>query len=267
MPEEAPIAQTERSPVPTRSFARPSPGSQGLLSFDLRVRADRLVEWLNLQRRLSGEPVHAVHTVARAVSMLFEQYPALNVRIDAGKPRRRRSLHLLVRTAPEAGGKSPDPLRLALLKNTAGGNVLVLTREVERLSAITGESFFKKLWRFLVGPPRAVESASITALGVPGIQAGPILPAEGCALSVTVGALEERAVVDQGEIVKRWILPVGLSFDLQGIDPGAAHFFCRELKTLLESPRLLETPDQHTGAVAPIDTSTEVELPEPTQNG
>jgi hypothetical protein len=247
-------------------FPRPPSGSQGTLGFDLEVRADRLVEWVNLQRRVSGTPIHALHAVARALSLLLETSPELNLRVEGGAIRRRKPIRLLVQSPPEAGGKTPSALRVALLPDARGMSALALTREVESLAARPGPGLPARLWRLLAGPPNLRESVVISALGVPGIKAAALPPREGCALSVTVGALEECVVMEQGVAQNRWTLPVSLVFDARGWDPGVAHWFCRELKELLESPRALETADQHMGQVTVADTSTEVELPDPTSS-
>ncbi|MDQ3889348.1 MAG: 2-oxo acid dehydrogenase subunit E2 [Actinomycetota bacterium] len=56
---------------------------------------------------------------------------------------------------------------------------------------------------------------------------------------LAVGGIEERAVVDQGEIVVRPLMEMTLSCDHRSVDGAAASEFLRSVKELLEEPALM----------------------------
>ena len=51
-----------------------------------------------------------------------------------------------------------------------------------------------------------------------------------------LGAIEQRPVVEGGEVVARYTLPLSLSIDHRVVDGAEAASFCNELKTSLETP-------------------------------
>ena len=56
---------------------------------------------------------------------------------------------------------------------------------------------------------------------------------------LAVGRLQEKAVVQQGEIVARPMMPLALSFDHRLIDGAMAGAFLGRFKALVENPQQL----------------------------
>jgi pyruvate/2-oxoglutarate dehydrogenase complex dihydrolipoamide acyltransferase (E2) component len=56
---------------------------------------------------------------------------------------------------------------------------------------------------------------------------------------LVTGSLKERPAVVGGELVKRYSLPLSMSFDHRLIDGAEAGMFLAALKELLETPGLL----------------------------
>ena len=55
---------------------------------------------------------------------------------------------------------------------------------------------------------------------------------------LAVGAIDERPVADEGELVVRPMMSMTLTCDHRAVDGSVASEFLRELKTLLEEPGL-----------------------------
>jgi hypothetical protein len=68
-------------------------------------------------------------------------------------------------------------------------------------------------------------------------------------------------------VVTRRVLIMGAAFDARSFEIHEATAVAREIKLILEDPKRLETVDQFSDVLTAADTSTELELPDPTDCG
>lgn len=163
--------------------------------------------------------------VAATARALAEQ-PALNAAIDAGD----RVLFAEVNV-----GVAVDTPRGLTVPVIRGADALPLAQLSGRTRALAAAAREQRL------SPEDLEagSATVSNLGAFGIRAGtPVLnPPE--ALLVFVGALEERVVAHEGEIVVRPMLTLSIAYDHRVADGAAAARLSSRIRELLEDPTSL----------------------------
>ncbi len=95
---------------------------------------------------------------------------------------------------------------------------------------------------FLGTPADPFGSAMVTNVGVFGLTRGwaPFFPLARSGVIVTLGAIEERPVVEDGKIVVGRVLHINGTFDHRIVDGYHAGVIARELRRLFASPELLE---------------------------
>lgn len=201
-----------------------------LVEFDVTVAEQR--------RRDRGGAVSwtgfVVATVARAVAA----HPELNARRAGGRllvfdrvtvrNADRRSAQMITEELRRAKTRpAPEPPRgplsgLALLPSPVRRRLLTLAGRNPAVAA-----------RF--GPPVGVTSLGMFAAG--GGWAIPIAP---LTVTVTVGAVTPRAVVFDGHVVARSMLPLTVTFDHSVVDGGPAARFTATFWSLTESAAALD---------------------------
>lgn len=201
-----------------------------LVEFDVTVAEQR--------RRDRGGAVSwtgfVVATVARAVAA----HPELNARRAGGRllvfdrvtvrNADRRSAQMITEELRRAKTRpAPEPPRgplsgLALLPSPVRRRLLTLAGRNPAVAA-----------RF--GPPVGVTSLGMFAAG--GGWAIPIAP---LTVTVTVGAVTPRAVVFDGHVVARSMLPLTVTFDHSVVDGGPAARFTATFRSLTESAAALD---------------------------
>ncbi|PCH93443.1 MAG: hypothetical protein COB85_07065 [Bacteroidetes bacterium] len=95
------------------------------------------------------------------------------------------------------------------------------------------------IWSPALGAPRdAFGSGMVTSLGMLGIQRGlaPLLPFYPCPIIVAVGRLEDKAVVINGVVEVRTVLPLTMTFDHRLIDGVGAGKMIAAITAYLENP-------------------------------
>lgn len=166
--------------------------------------------------------------VAKMVAQLLAEYPDFNASIEMETMEvvHHPACHLGIATATDDGLLVPvlrDAGQLTILETATQINALVDAARARKLprEALTGSTF------------------TITNFGVFGNSIGtPIInPPEVAILGM--GRIAEKAVVVNGALAVRSVLPLALSFDHRLIDGAAAGAFLRRLRQLLERPQAL----------------------------
>jgi len=166
--------------------------------------------------------------VMKAVVAGLEEYPEINATLDeeAGEIVRKRYYNVGVATATEAG------LMVPVVKNVDEKGTVQLAREtaglVERARS-----------RDISPAEMQGGTFSITNFGaIGGEYATPIINYPEAAI-LGLGAIEERPVVEDGEVVARTTLPLSLTVDHRLIDGAEAAAFVNDVKRYLNNPSLL----------------------------
>jgi pyruvate dehydrogenase E2 component (dihydrolipoamide acetyltransferase) len=159
---------------------------------------------------------------------LLKEFPIFNASLD--EERReiiyKRSYHIGVATA------SPEGLLVPVLRNADRLTLMEITSSLEHL--IEGA---KK--RTLSLPEVSGSTFTLNNVGSFGGSTGtPIINHPEVAI-LAVGRLQDKAVVQQGTVIVRPMMPLALSFDHRLIDGAMAGAFLARFKELVENPQQL----------------------------
>jgi pyruvate dehydrogenase E2 component (dihydrolipoamide acetyltransferase) len=159
---------------------------------------------------------------------LLKEFPIFNASLD--EERReiiyKHSYHIGVATA------SPEGLLVPVLRNADRLTLLEIASNLEQL--IEGA---KK--RTLSLPELSGSTFTLNNVGSFGGSSGtPIINYPEVAI-LAVGRLQDKAVVQQGSVIVRPIMPLALSFDHRLIDGAMAGAFLARFKELVENPNQL----------------------------
>ena len=159
---------------------------------------------------------------------VLKEFPIFNASFD--EERReivyKRSYHIGLATA------APEGLLVPVLRDADRLTLIAIAAELERL--FEGARKRTLLLRELSG-----STFTLNNVGSFGGGSGtPIINHPEVAI-LAVGRLQEKAVVQQGEIVARPMMPLALSFDHRLIDGAMAGAFLGRFKALVENPQQL----------------------------
>jgi pyruvate dehydrogenase E2 component (dihydrolipoamide acetyltransferase) len=159
---------------------------------------------------------------------VLKEFPIFNASMDEEKREIifKRSYHIGVAT------DSPEGLLVPVLRNADHLTLLEIASKLEKL--IEGA---RK--RTLALPELSGSTFTLNNVGSFGGGSGtPIINHPEVAI-LAVGRLQEKAIVQQGTIVARPIMPLALSFDHRLIDGALAGKFLARFKELVENPQQL----------------------------
>jgi 2-oxoisovalerate dehydrogenase E2 component (dihydrolipoyl transacylase) len=166
--------------------------------------------------------------IFKAVASALRQFPNLNSSLDEATQEivRKRYYNLGCAVDTEAG------LVVPVIKDAGQKSILAIGTEIGVLAAKAREG---KL------APEDISGStfSITNMGSAGsLLSFPIINVPDAAI-LGVQAIQERAVVRDGQIVARPMMYLSLSFDHRLVDGAEAARFCKQIVRLLENPDIL----------------------------
>ena len=178
---------------------------------------------------------HGVHLtylplLVKIVVQLLKEFPIFNASLDSERREIifKRFYHIGLAT------DTPDGLLISVVRDADKRTLLDLAREITRLTE-AGRA------RKLTLQESTGSTFTLNNVGSFGGSAGsgvPIInPPEAAILAV--GALRERPVARQGQIIARPTLPLSLSFDHRLIDGAGSSAFLARFQELVERPSLL----------------------------
>src|SRR6266566_2829123 len=159
---------------------------------------------------------------------LLKEFPIFNASLDEESREiiYKRSYHIGVATA------APEGLLVPVLRNADRLTLMEIASNLERL--VEGA---KK--RTLSLPELSGSTFTLNNVGSFGGSSGtPIINHPEVAI-LAVGKLQDKAVVQQGAVIVRPIMPLALSFDHRVIDGAMAGAFLARFKELVENPQQL----------------------------
>jgi pyruvate dehydrogenase E2 component (dihydrolipoamide acetyltransferase) len=159
---------------------------------------------------------------------VLKEFPIFNASLDEEQREiiYKRSYHIGLATA------APEGLLVPVLRDADRLSLLSIASELDRL-------FEGARKRTLL--PRELSGSTFTLNNIGSFGGGsgtPIINHPEVAI-LAVGRLQEKAIVRQGEIVARPIMPLALSFDHRLIDGAMAGAFLSRFKALVENPQQL----------------------------
>jgi pyruvate dehydrogenase E2 component (dihydrolipoamide acetyltransferase) len=252
--------------VSVATWGAPSdPTIYGLLDVD----CGRLLPLLEKWSVESGSRVTLTHAVARALAIALSENPELNAVIRWGRIYERRHVDIFLQVAVVEDGNNPD-LSGCKIEDAHKKNISLLASEVraraqgirrgddqqlkaskKRIGSMPGivmRPLTKLLsWltytvnldaRWFGLPKDTFGSAMVTSVGMFGIRVGfaPLFPPAHCPILVLVGALEDRPVAFDGQVVIRPIVTLTGTFDHRIVDGYHGGVLAKRIKGLLENP-------------------------------
>jgi pyruvate dehydrogenase E2 component (dihydrolipoamide acetyltransferase) len=166
--------------------------------------------------------------VVKAVVAALRQHPILNSQLDEENEEIlvKRYHNIGIAVATDAG------LMVPVVENADGKDMLAIGEEVNELAS-------KARDRSISREEMQGGTFTITNFGaIGGEYATPIVNYPETAI-LGLGALEQRPVVEDGEVVARYTLPLSLSIDHRVVDGADAASFANTLVEYLENPDLL----------------------------
>lgn len=241
------------------------------------IDVSKLEPWLAKKREETGQKLTYTHAVARAMAMTLRMYPGLNCMIRRGAIWQRRDVDVFLQVAvpsEKAGAVQGADLSGAVIRQADTKKIEVIGKELaDKAAKIRARQdpelakiksgiakippfFAKKIMRLLAWlnmdwgldmrftgmPDDPFGSLMVTSLGMHGIRYGyaPLFTNARSLGVVLVGGVYDAAVVRDGQIVIRSILPLSLAADHRVIDGFQASILARETIRLLENPELLD---------------------------
>ena len=241
----------------------------------LEVRSEKLEAWIAAKRAESGEKVTVSHAVARALAMVIEKHRELNALVRFGSLYQRKDIDIFMQIVVEdAENIGKTDLSGIKIKNCEQHDVVALGKLIrERAAKIRAGNdaefnqtkkglaglpgiFIKPVLRFLdflqytlninpkfLGTPGdPFGSAMVTNVGVFGLTVGyaPFFPLARTPIIITLGTIETKPIVEDGQIVIGRVLHVNGTFDHRVVDGYHGGVVAREMKALLENPERLD---------------------------
>ncbi len=238
----------------------------------LEIDATNAMAWLEAMRDKWGVHVTVNHLVVKALAETFRRHPQANAIIRRGRVfvRDHIDISVLVAVRPDnANHLQRADLSSTMIRNADRRDILSIAREVQRGAGAVREHHdpllgrTKAIMRFL--PPSLLRlalegayramydwnvplapiiprdpfgSALVTSVGTfcIGHAFAPIPPFMNIAAILAVGVVEDKAVVRNGEVVVRKILPLSATIDHRVIDGFQGARLSRTLQTILENP-------------------------------
>lgn len=233
----------------------------GALDIDARAMLAKIAH-----ARETGIRLTPTHFVGRALAHALVTVPDLNVQIRGGRVRQRESVDIFFITAVSGGhdlsgvkvvdaghksvaeiatelaarsaklraGNDPEFKRTKQLTDRAPAWIL---RPLLRLSAYLSEDLGLDL-PLLGLHPSPFGSAMVTSVGSFGLPQGfaPLAWMYDVPILVLVGELAERAVVEDGRVVPRTMLPITATIDHRYVDGWHVSHAMRAFREFLEAP-------------------------------
>jgi len=268
----------------------------------MEVRAEKLLAWLETEGERVGTRLSVTHAAARALAIILGRHPDLNGVVRRGGIYLRDSVDLLLQVAipAEDGSLGKTDLSAVVLRGVDGKDIGTIATELrDRAHKVRNgqDKDFKKtkgmldvvpafllrpLLRFIdflqfglnldlswAGMAKdAFGSAMVTSVGMFGIKRGyaPIFPLAHIPILLMVCALEEKPIVENGELAIGTVLNLTASFDHRMVDGFHAGKISAEIRELLENPELLAVASLPSpGDEAPATAAPAEEPPAPTE--
>lgn len=195
--------------------------AEALALRNLRERERPLVEGRGL--RLTYLPF-----IVKALTLVLEKYPILNSRLDTERQEILLHREMNIGFAVD----TPEGLLVPVIRNARRMSILDLAASLQDLARRARE---RKI------SPGELKGGTFTVSNygvLGGLWGTPIInPPEAAILGI--GRIAEEAVVRQGEVVARPMVPLSLTFDHRIIDGATAHRFLNDLIQHIENPDMI----------------------------
>lgn len=243
----------------------------------MHIRAEALEAWIARKRSETGEKITVTHAVVRALGVVIARHPELNSFVRFSALWQRRDIDIFVQVVVEdevnigkadLSGvklKQADRLDVVGISRTLRERAAkIRAKQDEDFERTKGLTAWMPGWmlrlslgfidfvgytlnvdtRALGAPPDPFGSAMVTNVGVFGLTVAyaPFFPYARAPIILTLGAMEDRPVVENGAVVPARVLHLNGTFDHRVVDGYHAGIIAKEIKALLEHPERLDEP-------------------------
>lgn len=215
----------------------------------------------------TGERVNITHFLAKAVAECFRRYPEINAVLRFGRLYPRQTVTLFLQVATDDEGKDLSGITV---REAEKKSLVDIAREINRkcravrdrsdksydqmkglmsmlpgwltglvLDAAGFLQFALNLWSPLLGTPKdPLGSVMITNVGSLGIDCAfaPLVAYSRVPMVLTVGAVGDQVVAENGQAVVRQVLRLGITFDHRLIDGVHAAKMSKYLQAIFAEP-------------------------------
>ena len=236
----------------------------------LTVRMEEALRYIEAYRKKTGRHLTVSHMMGKALGVLLKQVPDANAVIRWNRIYLRNDIRIffqVVAEDPDSGEidlsgvvlREPQDKSLSTIIDEFGGEVksvrdgtdsqLKKSRNMMKAMPYLLVHYVMRFLSFLMftlnlnlsklGIPRdpfgSIMVTNIGSLGLPTALV-PLVPYSRVALLVALGSVEERAVVENGQVVPGKVMDLGCTFDHRILDGGHASKMYRIVKDWLEHP-------------------------------
>ncbi|MCX6107304.1 MAG: 2-oxo acid dehydrogenase subunit E2 [Proteobacteria bacterium] len=215
----------------------------------LELRCEKAMEYIDSLSKSSGQRVTITHFLGKAIAEALRRNPEINSVLRFGKIYSRKNVTLFFQVATDQQGKD---LSGVIVRDAENKTLLQMTTEMNKriasvrdfsdksysqmkslMSLIPGWltgwvldiagfiQYSLNMWSPLLGTPKdPMGSVMITNIGSLGLDLGfaPLVAYSRVPLLITAGAIKQRPVVENGEIVVGTTIPLCVTFDHRIID-------------------------------------------------
>lgn len=241
------------------------------------ITMDRAMDYLRRYREQSGKRLTVTHLVARAVAQCLKETPDANAILRWNRIYLRKRIGIFMQVAMTDEDTGQVDLSGVTLYDVADMDLAAIIEEVERKVVLVrkrqdpalekSRGMFRFVPFLLLGlvlrfiaflsytlnldlralgiPKDGFGSVMITNVGSLGLDTAyaPIVPWSRVPILLALGAVQERAVAEAGQVVVRQVLRISATFDHRFIDGMHAAAMSRTLRAWLEHP------DEHFGPI------------------
>jgi pyruvate/2-oxoglutarate dehydrogenase complex dihydrolipoamide acyltransferase (E2) component len=239
----------------------------------MEVEMTRALDYIRRESERSGFHITVMHLLLRAMALCMKAYPDVNVIIRWNRVYLRKRIHIFCQvTIP---GKRPELLGI-LVRDADTKDVAAIAREIKEKAAAIRSGADRELLHtlqmldripgFLYGPALRLVNffqytlnfdlsrfgipkdpfggAAVTDLGSLGVSEAyaPLPPITRMPIVVSLGKVEEKPVVEEGQIVVRPVCVICLTFDHRMMDGYRAGKVAKFVKRYLADPEKFEAP-------------------------
>lgn len=243
------------------------PSVYGVLELD----AGPALRWIEKLRQEQGVRVTLSHLVGRACALMLKDNPDINGVLRWGRIYPRQDVDIFFQVATDTDGKD---LTGAVIRKADQKGLIEIAKDLEskvrrirhegdkdfaRMKKTTGAFpgilarivvgaggvllYLFNLWTPLLGMPRdPFGSMMVTNVGSIGLDLAfaPLVPYSRVPLLIVVGQVQQKAIVEHGQIRIAEMLTLCATFDHRLIDGMHASKMTRRLKELFANPALMD---------------------------
>ena len=241
----------------------------------MEVRSEALEAWIVAKREATGERITVTHAVARALAIVFAKHRELNAFVRFGNLAVREDIDIFVQVVVEdAENIGKADLSGVKIRQADTLDVVGMCQQVRERAAkirasqdpefehtkstLSGKPGWLIRWvlefldffqytlninpKFLGAPSDPFGSAMVTNVGVFGLMRAyaPFFPLARCSTIITLGCIEVKPVVENGNIVVGRVLHLNGTFDHRVVDGYHAGVVAKEMMALLANPERLD---------------------------